>query len=130
MKWKLIIQLSIFGLIMAFATISLISERMEPPFWFMTFAFSAYVIAKVAPGKYFLHGFMVSLVNCFWITLVHLFFYDNYAAHHPIAVGMYQGIHPRWMMILFGPAFGVIFGIIQGLFAFLASKLVTKNPEE
>jgi hypothetical protein len=129
MKWKLIIQLSVFGLIMAFATTSLISEKMEPPFWLMTFVFSAYVVAKVAPGKYFLHGFILSLINCVWITLVHIYFYDKYAATHPNTMTMY-GIHPRRMMLAFGPAFGVMFGIIQGLLALVASKLVKKNIEE
>jgi hypothetical protein len=129
MKWKLIIQLSAFGLIMAFATVSLISEKMEPPFWFSVFIFSAYVIAKVAPGKYFLHGFVLSLFNCLWITLVHVYFYHKYAAHHPNTMTMY-GNHPRSLMLAFGPAFGVMFGIIQGLLALVASKVVKKNLEE
>jgi hypothetical protein len=130
MKWKLVIQLSVFGMIMAFASISLISERMEPPFWLMVFIFSAYVIAKVAPYKYFLHGFVVSLLNSLWITVVHLFFYDSYAVHHPAAISMYHGLHPRLMMVALGPAFGIMFGIILGLMALVASKVIKKNAEE
>lgn len=129
MKWKLITQLSVFGLIMAFATLSLIETKMEPPFWFMTFVFSAFVIAKVAPGKYFLHGFMVAIFNCFWITLIHLLFYNSYAANHQDIMPMY-GIHPRRMMLLSGPVFGILFGIILGLFALIASKIVKKNPQD
>lgn len=129
MKWKLIIQLSVFGLIMSVATVSLISTKMEPPFWFMTFLFSAFVIAKVAPGKYFLHGFMVALFNCVWLTLVHLLFYNSYAANHPEVMSMY-GIHPRLNMLLMAPAFGVMFGVILGLFALIASKIVKKNEDD
>jgi uncharacterized membrane protein len=128
-KWKLIIQLSVFGLIMAFASVSLISTKMEPPFWLMAFIFSAFVIAKVAPGKYFLHGFLVAMVNSIWITLVHLYFYNSYAANHQDIMPMY-GAHPRRMMLLLGPVFGVMFGIILGLFALIASKVVKKNPED
>ncbi|MBC7399568.1 MAG: hypothetical protein H7289_06460 [Mucilaginibacter sp.] len=127
MNWKLIIQLSFFGLIMAFATISLIPEKIEPAFWLVIFVFCAYVIAKVAPGKYFLHGFMVSIFNCIWITAAHGFFYDSYTAHHPDMAAMYKGIHPRKMMLVYGPAFGVMFGVILGLFAFAASKIVKKK---
>lgn len=127
MNWKLIFQLSVFGLIMAFATISLISERVEPVFWVVIFVFCAIVIARAAPGKYFLHGFFLSLINCVWITAVHIYFYNSYAAHHVDMVNMYKGIHPRRMMLLSGPAFGVVFGLILGLFAFVASKLTNKG---
>jgi hypothetical protein len=127
MNWKLILQLSFFGLIMAFATISLIPEKVEPAFWLVIFVFCAFVIAKAAPGKYFLHGFMVSIFNCVWITAAHCFFYDSYTAHHPDMAAMYTGIHPRKMMLVFGPVFGAMFGVILGLFAFVASKLVKPN---
>jgi hypothetical protein len=39
MNWKIIFQLSIFGLIMAFATVQLIPERVEPIFWLFIFRF-------------------------------------------------------------------------------------------
>jgi hypothetical protein len=129
MKWKLIIQLSMFGFIMAIATVSLIDTRMEPPFWFMTFVFCAFVIAKVAPEKHFLHGFMVAMVNSVWLTLVHLLLFDSYAANHPDVMPFY-GTNPRLTMLLTGPLFGVMFGIILGLFALVASKIVRKNEED
>ena len=127
MNWKIIFQLSLFGLIMAFATVSLIPENIEPAFWIVIFIFCAYVIAKTCPGKYFLHGFLVSLCNCVWITGVHFFLYSNYTAHHPQMASMYTGIHPRLMMLLFGPVAGVVSGLVLWLFAFIASKIVSKN---
>ena len=130
MNWKLIFQLSVFGLIMAFATISLIPEKTEPAFWVVIFVFCAIVIARAAPGKYFLHGFCVSLVNCIWITGAHIFFYDSYVAHHADMASMYKGIHPRAMMLVFGPAFGVAFGLVLGLFSFVASKLTDKSEAQ
>lgn len=130
MNWKLIFQLSVFGVIMAFATISLIPERVEPVFWIVIFVFCAIVIAKAAPGKYFLHGFCVSLINSVWITVAHIYFYNSYSTHHADMVNMYSGIHPRRMMLLYGPVFGVVFGLILGLFAFVASKLTNKKQAE
>ncbi len=127
MNWKLIFQLSIFGLIMAFATISLIPEKYEPAFWLVIFVFCAYVIAKAAPGKFFLHGFLVSMVNCVWITGAHGFFYSTYTSNHPDMAAMYTGTHPRMMMLVFGPLFGAAFGIILGLFSFVASKIAKKT---
>ena len=132
MNWKIILQLSAFGLIMAFGTISLIPQNVEPVFWLIIFAFSAWVIAKVCTAKYFLHGFLVSLVNCVWITAVHIILRETYMAHHPQLVSMNANLpptlqdHPRLAMLLMGPIFGIISGLILGLFAFIASKLVKK----
>jgi hypothetical protein len=133
MNWKLIFQLSIFGLIMAFGTVSLIPEKFEPIFWVAIFVFCAYVIARVAPGKYFLHGFCTSLVNCIWITAAHIIFYSTYVAHHPNAAEMGEKmnfliLHPRLKMLIMGPFFGIGFGLVLGLFSFIASKIVSRKP--
>ena len=132
MNWKLVFQLSAFGLIMAFATISLIPENVEPGFWLAIFIFCAYVIAKVCTGKYFLSGFCVSLVNCIWITGAHIIFYSSYIANHPAVYKMAQEhpmfpSHPRLAMLVTGPFLGIVSGLVLGLFAFVASKIVTKK---
>ncbi len=132
MNWKLIFQLSVFGLIMSVATISLIPEKIEPVFWFIIFVFCAWVIAKACNGKYFLHGFLVSLVNCIWIVAFHTLFYKSYMANHPDMSSMNTSLpaslanHPRRAMALMGPVFGIMFGIILGLFSFIASKILKK----
>jgi hypothetical protein len=132
MNWKLIFQLSVFGLIMAIATISLIPEKVEPVFWLAIFIFCAIIIAKGAPGRYFLHGFLVSMVNSVWITAFHIVFYGTYIANHPNVVKMSQQhaflpSHPRLAMLITGPCFGMFFGLILGLFAYLASLIVKKK---
>lgn len=129
MNFKFIFQLSLFGLIMGFATVSLIPEKIEPVFWLAIFVFCSYVVAKVFTGKYFLYGFLTSLVNSIWITAVHLLFFKSYTAHHPDIAGMsnnmgYFATHPRLLMLLLGIPFGIAFGIILGLFCVVASKIV------
>jgi hypothetical protein len=126
MNLKLLLQLSLFGLIMAFATVSLIPEKLEFVFWLAIFNFCAYVIAKVAPGKYFLHGFVLSLLNSFWITVVHVWQYASYSAHHHDMSAMTNawGPRPRLYTLFLGIPSGIIFGLFMGLFAFIASKIV------
>lgn len=134
MNWKIIFQLSIFGLIMSFATVSLIPEKVEPAFWVVIFAFCAYVIAKVCSGNYFWHGFLVSMVNCIWITAVHIWFRETYETHHPNMASMaadmpkYLAVHPRIAMAVMGPLFGAAFGIVLGVFSLIASRIVKKSP--
>ncbi|WP_428328284.1 hypothetical protein [Mucilaginibacter sp.] len=132
MNWKIIFQLSIFGLIMAFGTVSLIPQKVEPAFWLIIFIFCAWVIAKVCPGKYFLHGFLVSMANAVWITAVHVIYYKHYIMEHPDMASMNTqmppslAVHPRLLMVIAGPVFGALSGIILGLFALIASKIVKK----
>ncbi|MES2276990.1 MAG: hypothetical protein V4592_13260 [Bacteroidota bacterium] len=126
MNLKLVFQLSLFGLIMAFATVSLIPEKIEFFFWLVIFAFCAYLIAKVCTGKYFMHGFVLSLFNSVWVTAGHLLFFTSYMAHHPDMAAMtYKwGAHPRLYTLLLAIPSGIVFGLIMGLFAFVASKMV------
>jgi hypothetical protein len=132
MNWRLIIQLSLFGLVMALATISLIPANIEPFCWLAIFIVCAYVVAKKSPGNYFLHGFAISMVNCIWITAAHVIFAKSYLANHAqmasMQVQMPLSHHPRMLMLLAGPVFGAIFGIILGFFCWVASKLVRRPP--
>lgn len=136
MNWKIILQLSVFGLIMAFGTISLIPQPVEPIFWLMIFVVSAWVIAKTCASGYFLHGFLVSLVNCVWITGAHIIFRDTYVANHPQMVALSAHIphglatHPRLAMAVTGLAAGVLSGLILGLLAYIASKFVKKREDD
>ncbi len=118
---------------MAFATVSLIGEKYEPGFWLVIFVFCAWVIAKVCQGKYFLHGFFVSIINSVWITAVHLMFRRSYVLNHPefapTNLPSQFVRHPRLVMALVMPVFGVLFGIILGLFALVASKLIKPNED-
>ena len=130
MNWKLIFQLSLFGLAMAIATVSLISSSIERVFWLVIFITCAYFIARKCSDKYFLHGFMVSIFNSVWITAAHILFSESYLAHHPEEAQMMSSMpipdSPRLMMAMMGPLFGAAFGLVLGLFSFAASKLVKK----
>ena len=130
MIWKLIFSLSLFGLAMAIGTVYFIPGKIEWMFWLPIFLLCAYLVAKNAPGKYFMHGFFISLVNCVWITSAHVLLFDSFMKLNPEMWAMNNMMpmptHPRIMMLLTGPVFGIIFGLILGLFAWIASKIVKK----
>ena len=131
MNWKLIFQLSLFGLAMAFATVYFIPSNIEPFCWLLIFIICAYVIARNVFSNYFLHGLMVSLVNCIWVTAVHILLYDKYIPNHPKEAEMMtkMPLHdsPRLMMLAIGPVIGIISGLVLGLFAFIASRIMKKR---
>lgn len=131
MNWKLIFQLSLFGLAMAIGTIYFIPSSVEPFFWLAIFLLCAYLIANKAPGKFFLHGFLVSLVNCVWVTAAHVILYKAYAAGHIAEIDQMRGIiaslSPRKTMLVIGPVIGILSGLVLGLFSFIASKIFRRK---
>jgi hypothetical protein len=128
MNWKLIFQLSLFGLLMGVATVFVIPSNIEPIFWLLIFATCAYIIARRCSSRYFLHGWLVSVVNSVWITACHVLLFDSYVVNHPREAAMTASMplpsHPRLMMALMGPVIGVVSGLVLGLFAVVAAKLV------
>ncbi len=126
MNWKLIFQLSLFGLAMAIGTVFWIPSDREPYFWLVIFVVCAMIIARRATGKFFLHGLLVSLANSVWITAFHGLWFKTYIINHPREAEMLSTTpmpaHPRIMMLLTGPVVGFISGLVLGVFAFIASK--------
>ena len=132
MDWKLILQLSLFGLAMAFATVFAIPPNVEPAFWLVIFLICAYVIAKARPTRRFVHGLLLGLVNSVWITSAHLVFFDRYVAGHAQEAAMMKNmpVSPKLMMALTGPIVGLISGVVIGLLALAAGKLVKPSLSE
>jgi hypothetical protein len=128
LNWRLILLLSLFGFAMAFATVWVIPSNVEPIFWLAIFAACAVLIARQAPGRPFLHGFLVSLVNSVWITSAHMLFAGSYLANHAREAEMLRGgpmpDSPRLMMALTGPVIGIISGLVLGVLALIATKFV------
>jgi hypothetical protein len=128
---KLILQLSLFGLAMALATVYVIPSRTEPLFWLAIFVVCAAAIARIAPGKFFLHGLLVGLLNSVWITAAHVLLFDSYIVRHPEEAEMMRNsplaAMPRLMMLITGPIIGALSGVILGLFAVIAGKLMGRK---
>ena len=131
MNWKLIFQLSLFGLAMGIATVFVIPSKIEPAFWLAIFLICAYVIAKRCTAGHFLHGLLLGLANSIWITAAHVLLFDRYVAGHAQEAAMMQNpsvqLSPRAMMAIVGPIIGLISGVILGLFAFVAGKLIKSS---
>ncbi|MDI3320749.1 hypothetical protein [Pinibacter soli] len=131
LNWNLIFKLSLFGLAMALGTVYFIPSNIEPIFWLIIFIICAYLIAKNCSSKYFLHGLLVSLVNCIWITAAHILLFNTYISNHAKEAEMMKTMpmpdSPKLMMLVTGPIVGVVSGLVLGLFAFIASKIVKKQ---
>ena len=130
MNGKLILKLSLFGLAMGILTVFVIPSKVEPLFWMLIFIACAVIIARRAPGKYFLHGLCVSLLNSVWITGAHVLLFDAYVARHAAEAAMAKDfpLGPRVMMLVTGPVIGLLSGLVLGLFAFISAKIMKPAP--
>ena len=130
MNWKLTLQLSLFGLIMAIATVFWIPSNIEWIFWLVIFIFCAYTLSRKCDIKLFWNGFIVGIFNCVYVTSAHVFFYTTYLANHQAEMESMKNSamaeHPQIMMLITGPIIGILSGCVLGLFAIIAKKLFKK----
>ena len=128
MNWRLLLYLSLFGFVMAIATISFIPMGIEPILWLFIFGFCAYSIAKHCNDRYFFHGFMLSIINCIYIVAFHTAFWDSYSSAHSEMIASFpSGVNPKIISAATGPVAGVLSGIIQGLLCVVAAKIRNKS---
>ena len=129
MNLRLVALCSLPGLFMAFATVFFIGPNVEPLCWLVIFVALAVVLAKSAPSKAPLHGFLVCLLNCVYIVAAHLAFAETYVAGHPdeAAAGQRMGLPVRVMMLIIGPVIGVISGLVLAGLTFAATKLLKRR---
>ena len=124
MDAKLVFRLSLFGLAMGIATVFWIPSNIEPFFWIVILGLSAWIIAARAPGRPFLHGVLVGVVNSVWITAAHVLLFDAYIARHPREAAMVTEMgSPRLMMAAVGPVIGLVSGCVIGLAALGFTRL-------
>ncbi|HEY4788689.1 MAG TPA: hypothetical protein VIH57_21710, partial [Bacteroidales bacterium] len=106
-------------------------SSIEPVFWLAIFIVCAYFIARKCSSQYFLHGFLVCLVNSVWVTAAHVWFFSTYMANHTkeaiMMTKMPLPTHPRVMMLITGPVIGIISGIVLGFLAYTAALIVRRN---
>jgi len=128
---KLIFYLSFFGLGMAFLTLLRIPPYVELPIWMVIYVFSAYWIAKMASGKYFLHGFYLNMLNSAWVTSVHILFFKIYLSNHMKEAIMLAKLplhlYPDLWLLIIGVIFGAFFGVVLGLFAAYLGKQLNRK---
>ncbi|MFZ1083078.1 MAG: hypothetical protein WAO19_14275 [Candidatus Kryptoniota bacterium] len=131
MNWKLIFLLTLFGIAVAFAGVIGILGEMEFPIWLVIFIVYAAIIVKQTTGKYFLHAFLISIINGVWIGIIHAAFIATYLANNPAMKESYKIMplrnHPRILMVIMGPIIGAITGLVAGLIVFGAGKLMKKK---
>lgn len=131
MNWKLIFALSLFGMAIGLADTFGHIEKIVPVLWLIIFIIYGVIIVRNASGNYFLHAFLVSVINGVWIGIIHASFYDTYMTNSLNMADMERKVpmigSARMTMVIFGPIIGALFGLISGLITWIISKLMKKK---
>jgi hypothetical protein len=138
LNWKLVLQLSMLGLAMAVGSAFVMPPRVETPLWPVIFIVVAILVARRAPGRYFLHGFFVGFTNWVWVAAAHMIFHESYAARHAkdiaAMVSMPMPGLPSWAAGIVrafrenGIPIPGASGVVIGLLSWIASKVAALKP--
>jgi hypothetical protein len=133
MNWKLLVLLSLLSVAMSFITVfHLFDSSVEQVVWLLILIFCAVVIARNAPGKLFMHGFLLCLINAVWQIIVHVALFDTFIAHNADSVEKFKSIplDPHTLMFVFSIFTGIVSGVLTGLLAMLAGKFITPRAAQ
>ena len=128
MSWTLILRLSMLGLAMAIGTTYVIPTRIAGSLFLAIFVLSVVMIALRAPGRFFLHGFLVGLTNWVWVSAAHVILIDAWRARHPVEAIALPALPPLLASVVglmrrFDLPIPGASGLIIGSLSWIASKL-------
>jgi len=132
MRWKLVLLLSLFGVLIAVPVLLgwISSESLEFGLWLLIAIYCGWHFAR--GSKPFANAFVSGALMGIWQHLIVYVFWDMFAANNPQFVQQMsehgQGFSPRNSMlfglVLIAPAYG----LFMGLFAWLLAKLLRPKP--
>src|SRR5215471_1338052 len=93
LSWKMILSLSLAGVVSGVASLFGISFA-SPLIWAAVLFGWAWIISARAPGRYFLHGFLVGVFSSVWLTLIHAYYFFDMARAGIVEVQPY-GFSPQ-----------------------------------
>src|SRR5438876_7687733 len=117
MNVRLVLVLSLLGLVVAFGSIvGLIPLGWETSVWAVIALVCAGVLARQAPGKFFLHGFLTGFIAGAVSPLCQALFMNQYLAHNPKAADVLKsaGMSPAIVAVLGAPVFAAVLGASTG----------------
>ena len=132
MNWKQILILSSLGLLMSFVTVYWVSAKVEPFLWLIVFFYSAYRLVSNIEKRSFLHGFYLGLINCVWMTVIHIALSGTYLSNHPKEAAQFLKLQSQtgatittWVLLTNITA-GILSALVLGLFTLMAAAYIKR----
>jgi hypothetical protein len=128
---RLILLLALTGIAVGVSTIlGLVHSGTEFLVWIGLALVFAYVIARGAPKRPFLHGFLTGFIGSMLATIVQCIFFDGYLETNPQAVMSFSqlpdGVYPQVAILVLSPITSSINGLFVGLLSWVASRFLAR----
>jgi hypothetical protein len=128
MNWRLILSLSLLGIVFGIASVFGFTSGREWLAWFIIGVYSAWKFARRSREELFLHGFYLGIfIGCF-SSVIQALFISTYLANNPRMIEalneLPQGLHPAVVVLIMGPIIGTVSGVVFGVLAAIIGKLV------
>jgi len=133
MNVRLVLTLSLFGLLVGLGSITgLVPSGWETALWGVIGLIYAGVLARQAPGKFFLHGFVTGFIAGAISILCQALFLNQYVAHNAKAADVFKslppGMPPAVFLVLAAPIWAAVFGASTGLVTWLWARFTRPKP--
>ena len=131
MNWRLIISLSLLGIVFGIASVFGFTSGREWLAWLCIGVYSAWRFTRRSREELFLHGFYLGILAGFLSSVIQALFISAYLANNPRMVealdALPQGLHPAAIVLIMGPIIGTVSGVVFGVLAATAGKLVHRH---
>lgn len=123
MNWRLLVYLSLFGLVMAIATLQFLPFNFELILWVFVAGFCAYSIGKSTPQQTFLNGFVLGIIMTIYLVAFRVAFMATYVSGHTEILGRFSNdVSQRMIIAALAVITGVVVGVITGGWAAFIAK--------
>jgi len=134
MNMRLVLALSLLpGLAMGALGVYGVVPGWHLAIWLAIAIGSGVLLARGAPGKFFLHGFVAGFVGMCVGTLVELAFLPQYLAHNTSAVDSFKQLPAQWplaiVILIAMPFTSALYACVTGLAASLAAWPLRRNEQ-
>jgi hypothetical protein len=132
MNWRLILSLSLLGIIFGIASVFGFTSGREWLAWLLIGAYSAWKFARRSGEELFLHGFYFGILTGCFSSVIQALFISSYLANNPRMIealdALPHGLHPAAIILIMGPIIGSVSGVVFGVLAVIVGKFVRSNP--
>lgn len=129
MKWKTILLLSLFGILMGLISVFGIIQNIEWLLWLIIAIVSAYVLNKQTKRLLVTHAAITGLFMGILYAIILSSLFEMYLRNNLESEGLKQlpiTIEPQYFFLMAGPFLGFVYGLIIGLIALIIKKISKK----
>ena len=131
MNWRLILFLSLLGIVLGIASVFGFTSGREWLAWLIIGVYSAWKFARRSREELFLHGFYLGIFIGSFSSVIQALFVTTYLANNPRMVeavdALPHGLHPAAVVLIMGPIIGTVSGVVFGVIAVIGGKLARRD---